>query len=327
MEAFNAYAGENPSWWDTMTRPRWSAAVMESKARADSINRYNSLIGEPQYNKLEEMPQPGVLRMEPQNLALSNQVYGPNPSPQYRQTFTPDASFFARAAGIPGYQDLASGMQREVGAMDRQIQGQQYSGSNMSLYESEMKAISLARLKQQELESKQRTALEWAKLNKDDGPKYPGQTLKGKELMDALRFGDTLTNGINTAQDIMDWTDNTTMQDRAMSPGDKKAAAAALYDVMLPYIKSKYVGNNEASDKLMERISTDLNATDAFHINSAANKRIKGLIAEMKRDETQHYGYFGATPPQYKRGSSAWAQSRNSGPTKPKDIVPYTGSK
>ena len=50
------------------------------------------------------------------------------------------ADFFTRAAGIPGYQSLAGGAQANVGAMDRQRQGQDFSLNNVTLADTQRMA-------------------------------------------------------------------------------------------------------------------------------------------------------------------------------------------
>ena len=81
------------------------------------------------YGLIDQYSQPraGVLQMTPDNLALSDSIYG-----RQERQFTPNADFYMRASTIPGFTGLATGMQSQQGAMDRQVQEQGWSVNPVS---------------------------------------------------------------------------------------------------------------------------------------------------------------------------------------------------
>lgn len=108
-----------------------------------------------------ELPAAGVLQMRPENLALSDQIYG-----QQARTpaqFNPTPEYFSRVAQIPSYsKDAIQGMQTAAAAMERQKQEQLYKSGSMTAYESAQHQL-----------GKDRSALEADKFAWDQNPLNP----------------------------------------------------------------------------------------------------------------------------------------------------------
>jgi hypothetical protein len=91
--------------------PLWSSSYYTRKDRDENAAKYQGLLSE---------------------YGLDQMQVGPPEPGQPAQPALPQ-DFYARAAAIPGYQDLAPGMQTQQGAMDRQQQQQAWDKENISL--------------------------------------------------------------------------------------------------------------------------------------------------------------------------------------------------
>lgn len=117
------------SFWDRVTQGR--GALMNYEARLQEAQGKALGLLNQEYTRSSATndafgpTNTGILNMDPKTLALTQpQEQAPRmPTAQ----FQPDNSYFARAAQIPGYQNLAGNLASNYGAMERQKQEQGWS--------------------------------------------------------------------------------------------------------------------------------------------------------------------------------------------------------
>lgn len=263
----------------------------------------------------------------------------------------PPTDFYVRAAGIPGYQQLAGVAQTQQGAMDRQMQAQNWESQNMTLAQ---KATNDLNIQKQQWEQerrdfeyknlsaaqKQSAAQGWAHV----GIAQQGQGLNERKFawdqakanlplaaqlppQQRMEFVNNLSNLDQTAAIIQDTTDYLSkigVGGKVMDRGEVNNMAAEYRTRVVPYFQNKFeAGALQKGD--MEFIeSVAGNPGGWATMDSRQQQRLASLLQSVNDDRKQQYQMAGVQAPPVAPGTSAWARSRSragSSGKVPDDIV------
>jgi len=153
--------------WDRITQGQGAYKAYDARMKEAEGAALTGLID--QYTKPQQMPAPGVLQMTPDNLGLSNQVYGQGVNQwEGPKAFQPNNEFFARASAIPGYGSVMNTMASSEGAMQRQIQEQGWS-VNPASNQAQETQIRWKQFDESVAENKRQEAIRRAQLGVSQG--------------------------------------------------------------------------------------------------------------------------------------------------------------
>jgi len=271
----------------------------------------------------------------------------------------PPSDFFTRAAAIgPAYSGLATGAQSNIGAMERQMQGQYWESNNMSLaqktsldqqYQQQKWARERQEFEYNNLSAAQKAsnALGWAgnavaqgnlgvaqqgiALRQQEAQTaqqqaqreamFPALGLKGQPAMDYRAGIAKMDNAAAISTDVADYLQNIGAGGKAIDRGTVNAMQAAYQQHVVPALTTM-VGTGTIQKGDMEFVQGVMGDPGAWSsLDSRERQKVMQILTSVNDERGRLYGLSGVQAPPVKPGGSAWARSRGS--VKPPEDVQW----
>ena len=270
-----------------------------------------------------------------------------------------DERFYAQAAGVPGYQQLAGGLLSGTQAMQRQQQGQQFETQNMTKYQRESldaqvadrnrafaqqraEWITPSGYQQAQIEqgqagvqqgwadvaTRQRNASTQAAAEARAGAK-PTSGFGALQPADQLKFVQAtrqIDESVKTGIDVLEFVTESSAGRRATNPAELAAYSNAWAQVGMPAMQRKFqAGAMQAHEQeLFKKLSGDPGYIR--QLTRTEQNIIGGVVEDLRREQRGQYAILGLQPPPEVRGQSSVAtylQSQRQGGTPQGTVTPW----
>jgi hypothetical protein len=272
----------------------------------------------------------------------------------------PPERFFAQAAAIPGYEVLAQGAQSNAGAMNRQMQAQQWEQNNLTKAQQAQLAANKATsewqqnfqmfqhqnpsayqtqsLQQGADQFRQSNALGWANYGINQRQQQlaeqtaltkqmnPFASLDPAKQQTVLQEYAPLQNGVNAIADIQERVKRSATGGKAFQALSGEAAAmqdqyrAALAPIVFKMFKPAGDAPNEREAKQMEEFIGDV--TSLTSTSATKQKRLEMMSKFIEQQAQPYQMTWGFKPLQAQYDQSPFAKAYPSGATgKESDLV------